>query len=648
MAEESSAAPAPPETTPVVARTSGSADFRKFVQDILQKQWTSASDILIDDLVRLHAFLSHVATMDVAAQSHHGPSKTTLITLFLRLFREQITGTKPTVFQALTERIAKVKEDRSRSDESNPPASAPPPAAPPSSSEQQATTGTDSAALSFWDQYSSPPTPPPPVFKSILADEATLAPAEFASSLFGELPVFLPPGKHSDALSHAKFAVMRPALQTYFHALTGYAFPAHFDDVLLRQRIFNYMHSKYLDACKRAGLPPRTIVRVVRQPPMAAPLRSVSVDGSNLRVNLRRVPVSSSSRVMFGLPQAPAPAPYPVPTATHLSSTQSAASAAASAHAQPAKDPMQRQIAALSKVVSSLAEHISTTSGTPVPGLDLTSSQDSTLPSFIKNSFQKRGYDVVVPDRIPQAEANVDQMWYAELQKLRSIKNSDGDRNPKTLREHMQQRFCPANLDVVNIAAKGPAAHRMRMNREEMLQLRDYEDYLQVRLARNDAENRSLGDAISKQEIDALKQREYELYGQIRTRYRLMLLSASDLRTVLTGLTDEEDMHFVQATFKGASSSQAQAMIKAMRKAGNATKRKNEIDATGGWRQLAKRRRNQGVRVCYQCGAKGNNYHVFTACPEWLQGKPPKKGTRFDQYLAQGKTIPKPKPRKKS
>ena len=74
MAEESSAAPAPPETTPAVARTSGSADFRKFVQDILQKQWTSASDIPIDDLVRLHAFLSHVATMDAAAQSHHGPS----------------------------------------------------------------------------------------------------------------------------------------------------------------------------------------------------------------------------------------------------------------------------------------------------------------------------------------------------------------------------------------------------------------------------------------------------------------------------------------------------------------------------------------------------------------------------------------------
>ena len=340
---------------------------------------------------------------------------------------------------------------------------------------------------------------------------------------------------------------------------------------------------------------------------------------------------------MFGLPPSPAPAPYPVPTATY--STPAPVPAQSSV-----VNPVQRQLASLTRAVASLADHVSTTSGTPVPGIDLTSSQEDSLPGFIKASFKKKGYDVVVPDRIPQAESHVDRMWHSELVQLRGIKNSDGDRNPKRLREHMQTRFCPTGLDIVNIVNRGHTQHRLRMEREHMLQLRDYEEYLKVRLARNEAENRNLGDAITKREIESLKQREYELYGMIRTRYRFMLLSANDLRTILAGMTDAEDQHFVQATM-GASSAQAQAMLKAMRKAGNNRKRKAEalrgVDANGGWLPVSRPRGGQG-KQCFHCGARGKKYHVFTDCPEWLAGKPPAKGTRFAAAKAKGKKIPTP------
>ena len=97
------------------SRTTGSSDMRKFVSEKLASQWSRAlpapGGIGIQRLRKLLGFLTHIHSLDTSQQSHFGPSKQILCTLFLRLFGEQLTGTKATVYQALFERVQRSIND---------------------------------------------------------------------------------------------------------------------------------------------------------------------------------------------------------------------------------------------------------------------------------------------------------------------------------------------------------------------------------------------------------------------------------------------------------------------------------------------------------------------------------------------------------
>ena len=305
-----------------MSRTSGSSDMRKFVSELLNDTWSRAvpapSGIGLARLRKLQAFLDRIALLEAPQQSHFGPSKSLVVTLFMRLFGQQIQGTKSTIYQAMRERVHSTISSWpvAQSAENN----APPTADPPAASVDTTTTAATEAPAStpaptpvpaptasaddlFWQQFAAPAPAPEPVFKSILADEASLSPSDFAKAVYGELPFFLPPGEHADAIPAAKFAAMVPALRSFFQAVTGHALPASLDEVQIRARIFCYMQFKYRSACAIAGTHPRQVVRIKRPvvppPAVASVQRRVSTSGSNLHVDLTRRTTSAAARVHY-------------------------------------------------------------------------------------------------------------------------------------------------------------------------------------------------------------------------------------------------------------------------------------------------------------------------------------------------------------
>ena len=365
--------------------------------------------------------------------------------------------------------------------------------------------------------------------------------------------------------------------------------PATAADDLLRQILFNFLKNKYEEA-------QRTAASTV--PPPRIPLRtaaSVDVD-------------------MTGDSDTPPRCP-PV-----------------------LRDPA---VPALQRTLAALVDHVTSNStDAAIPGLE-PSAESDTIPDYVKNAFKEKPYELVVPDDIPEAKLAEDKLWLEKLERLRSIKNSHGERNPEDLQKHMQTRFCPPGMKVVNIDKTGNADQRVRQAKESMLQLADYERYLTVRLQRNEAQNRSLGDAISKQAIEDLKQREFRLYGQIRTRYRLMLMPQSALKSTLTGMTDVQDRHYIQSTFK-VSAAKAKTMLSEMQKAEFAAAKRKVSAGAGADDGRKKRKRRERRTACYHCGAFGRRYHTYPNCEKWKRGDKPSNGSKFWKDLQKGKTIPTP------
>ena len=190
------------DTADSEARTTGSSDFKKFVSDLLSQTWQRAkpapAGVGLPNLQRLLAFLDHISSLEATQQSHFGPSKSSLLTLFLRLFGEQASGTKVTVFQSLRERVQEVIDTWPTAQSANiqssgtmdPPV--PPPVAATADTVAGASTADATTDESFWQQFAQPVPPPEPVYRSILADEASISPSALAKGLYEELPFFLP------------------------------------------------------------------------------------------------------------------------------------------------------------------------------------------------------------------------------------------------------------------------------------------------------------------------------------------------------------------------------------------------------------------------------------------------------------------------
>ena len=122
----------------------------------------------------------------------------------------------------------------------------------------------------------------------------------------------------------------------------------------------------------------------------------------------------------------------------------------------------------------------------------------------------------------------------------------------------------------------------------------------------------------------------------------MMLMTAAQLTNALTGITNEQDLHYIQATF-GITVAQAKTMLASMQKAEHTTKQAKRPGAGSTGDQPSKRPRGRRRRnVCYQCGAGGSRYHVYTTCPKWLRGDKPSKGSKFAEDLKRGKSIPTP------
>ena len=110
--------------------------MRTFVNDTLNTTWSRAvpapEGIGNPHLTRLLGFLNHIQQMDATQRSHFGPSKATVTTLFLRLFGQQISGTKPTIYQAMLEKVKSALDNWPEATDSPAPAPAhvPAPACP--------------------------------------------------------------------------------------------------------------------------------------------------------------------------------------------------------------------------------------------------------------------------------------------------------------------------------------------------------------------------------------------------------------------------------------------------------------------------------------------------------------------------------------
>ena len=234
-----------------IARTSGSSDMRRFINEVLADgAWSRAAPLPdglgLPRLQRLSAFTYTIQALDQTQRSRFGPSKALVKTLFLRLFGEHITGSKAVMYEALRQRLDAVLATwppaTAQSGDPPAPTSAPPPAATSGSALPPAPAPAPAVTLSnFWDQFARPPSPPPPVFKSVLADETSLTPIDFASGLFSEMAFFLPPGTHRDAMTSSRFLAIVPALKSFFEAITGHPLPASLDDTALRARIFHFL-----------------------------------------------------------------------------------------------------------------------------------------------------------------------------------------------------------------------------------------------------------------------------------------------------------------------------------------------------------------------------------------------------------------------
>ena len=613
--------------TELLSHTSGSADFKSFVGDALDDSVWALSDVApsgfgIARLRRLLAFLVSALSTPASRRSAFGPTRANLLHLRERVLGiTGFVGTKAVLYDSFHSEVSDLVSNWPPSAATlhtrtatpsqatgvqvggAPPA---PPVAPPNDVTDLSAGGPNTVSPSdFWSALTSS-TPEPDFYPSVLLSvrrkEFHGTVEDLASLLLIEEGSFAPVGADG-SMSEGEFVSMRPSVARTFSLLLGTPLPDSVPNGIARKAIHAFL---------------------LRQ----------------LHLTRARVRESSNSRpapVPLAVERRPAsfvPMPPPASAAAVAAPLRAASSLTSVSSAG--------MVSRLSRSFSSLVDHLQNS------GVNLGDSDSmgvgEALPDYVTASLVDRNASLdCVPDVISDVMAAHDEKFLRRLDWIYSAQNIKGEVLFDDVERDMQSRFCAADMDIVGLEKSGTQASRKRVRDAKTNNHNDFRRFLEIRQQRHKLQRIAVGNALAKQEVEALKSREFAIFAQIRVRYRSMLASDSDRQQAVAAATTARDFTFVQSALR-ISPAQAKTYLSTIQKSRfrrPPPKRGREASAGGGPKGNPSNPK-KGKHACFHCGASGkNNYHSFHNCKLFTSGAKPKQGTVHAADLAAGKALPK-------
>ena len=616
-------------TTVVSTRTTGSADFKSFVHTSLDDDsWSlsgaSPSGFGIVSLRRLHGFLSHVISLEPSRRSNFGPTRRKLEELRSRLFALAMSDapSKAVFFEVFENEVKQVistwppllpgvqrptTTDTDGGDEVDNNVGDTNPLPTPVVSGLGASSPGDDFYLSLASanvEVLAPRAPTVSPYPSVLLEvgrpDFGLTPDQLAVRLLKEINVFAVAGSSAVAMPQTQFAVMRPSIALTLQLLCkGAPVPATLPDVSLRSALRNFLTRQY-----------NAVITNIRR---AAAVHAVAT------------PVPSTDQVLAG--------------AATTNSLGASTTVSDTVHTNNLQ--LHAAVVALQRQVSSLVDHVS--SGASPTDL-ATGISSPAVPAYIAKAFERPDPSLgVVPQSVSDELHAKDVKYLERLTFVRSLMNKGGRKIHPDIDAYIQKNFCSPQMSYIGYENRVSAAARRKSIIGQKLDIQDdVRLHLDIRIQRHRAEKRSLGNAISLQEIESLKTREFKSFSNIRMRLNLLFATDTDGKSAVASVITSSDAPFVRAAF-GATTGQAKTLLAALQK--SAMKRPSPRHPTGpGQPPTSKVKR---LRACNHCGASGKLYHAYYKCPDWLSGKDPAVGSSFAKMLAAGKTIPSKSKKKK-
>ena len=293
-------------------------------------------------------------------------------------------------------------------------------------------------------------------------------------------------------------------------------------------------------------------------------------------------------------------------------------------------------VALQQKVSSLLVDHIN--SGASLS--DLGSAVTPTLPAYIAKVFECPDLSLtVVPPEVSDVLDAKDLKYSARLTFTRSIMNKGGRKVHPDIDAYIQKNFCSPQMSYCGYENRiSGGVGRKSVIGNKLDSQDDVRTLLDIRIQRHRAQKRNLGDAISLQEIESLKTREFKCFSEIRTRLNILFATDTDGKSAVASVVASGDTPFVRAAL-GATTGQAKSLLAALQK--SAMKRPPPSPSKippGADPKIPCLRDNSGA--CNHCATSGKKYHAYYKCPSWMAGEKPAAGSIFDKKLASGKTIP--------
>ena len=408
-----------------------------------------------------------------------------------------------------------------------------------------------------------------------------LAPDQLASRLLSEIGIFAAAGSSAVAMSAEQFASARPSIALTLQLLCK---GAPVPDDSLRSAMKNFLTRQY-----------NTVVTNIRQ------ASAVQADAT---------PAGPATDIVV-----PAAVARPATSSTDEQSLRSV-------------------VVALQRKVSSLVDHINSGASPS----DLGSVVAPALPAYIAKAFERPDLSLtVVPDCVSDALHAKDLKYSARLAFTRSIMNKGGRKVHPDIDAYIQKNFCSPQMSYCGYESRISGLARRKSVIGQKLDIQDdVRTLLDVRIQRHRAQKRNLGDAISLQEIESLKTREFRLFSEIRTRLNIMFATDTDGKSAVASVVASGDTPFVRAAL-GATTGQAKSLLAALQK--SAMKRPPPSKVPHGPDQKIPRLRGNS-RACKHCGASGKKYHPYYKCTSWMANEKPAAGSAFAKKLASGKTVP--------
>ena len=173
------------------------------------------------------------------------------------------------------------------------------------------------------------------------------------------------------------------------------------------------------------------------------------------------------------------------------------------AGSRPASSSTNARINSLAHNFSSLVDHLHHAG---VGGLTSMTSPQQQLPSYIAKTLHRPNSALnVVPDHIPDYEAQEDLTAMKRLQWLHSPLNITQNLIHEDIERFIQNRFCAQDMTTLNLERKVSARRRYDILRQKRAISQDVRRYLEIRQQRYMLQKRKLGDALAKAEVEDLK-----------------------------------------------------------------------------------------------------------------------------------------------